>query len=64
MSTFKEARTLILESYLDHVIDDDELIRLHDETFSKNPEFSNEFIIINLLFAIMTSKYKNTETTQ
>ena len=64
MSTFKEARTLILESYLDRVIDDDELIRLYDETFSKNPEFSNEFIIINLLFAIMTSKYKNTETTQ
>ena len=64
MSTFKEARILILESYLDRVIDDDELIRLYDETFSKNPEFSNEFIIINLLFAIMTSKYKNTETTQ
>ena len=65
MSTFKDAiaRTLLLESYLDDVIDDDEFILLCDETFSKNPEFPYEFIIIIFFFAIMTSKFKNTETT-
>ena len=46
MSTFKDARTLLLESYLDGVIDDDEFILLYDET-SKNPELHmNLFFII------------------
>ena len=44
MSTFKDARTFLLESYLDGVIDDGEFILLHDETFSKNTEFPYEFI--------------------
>ena len=43
MSTFKDARALLLESYLDFVTDDDELILLYDKTFSKNPEFSYEY---------------------
>ena len=64
MSTFKDARTLLLESYLDGVIDDDEFILPYDETFSKNPEFPYEFIFyLFFFFALMTSKFKNTETT-
>ena len=66
MSTLKDARALLLESYLDvvNVIDDDEFILLYDETFSNNPEFPYDFFLILLfIFAIMTSKYKNTETT-
>ena len=43
MSTIKDARTLLLESYLDGVIDDNEYILLYDETFSKNLEFPYEF---------------------
>ena len=59
VSILKDARTLLLESYLDGVIDDDVFILLYNET-SKNPY---EFISLSL-FAKMISKYKNTETTQ
>ena len=45
MSTFKDFRTLLLESYLDGVIVDDEFILLYDETFSKNPDFPYEFFL-------------------
>ena len=58
MSTFKDFRTLLLESYLDGVIVDDEFILLYDETFSKNPDFPYEFF-----FAMMTSNYKNRNKT-
>ena len=61
MSTFKDARTVRLESYLDGVIDDDEFILLCDESFLKKPKSPDEFFLF--LLAIMTSKYKNTETT-
>ena len=43
MSTFKDARTLLLESYLDGVIDDNKFILQNDETFSKNLEFPYDF---------------------
>ena len=59
MSTFKDARAFLLESYLDVVIDDDEFILLCDETLKK-PKFPFFFLF---LLEIMTSKYKNTETT-
>ena len=38
MSTFKSDRNLLLESYVDGVIEDDKLILLYDETFSGKPE--------------------------
>ena len=38
MSTFKDARTVLLESYLNSVIDDDKFILLCDETLKK-PKF-------------------------
>ena len=55
MSTFRDARILLLESYLDGVIDD-------DQTFSKNLEIPYEISLLLFSFAIMTSKYKNTKT--
>ena len=58
ISIFKDARTLLLESYLDGVIDDDEFILLYDETFS-DPEFSYEILSFLSLFAMIASKYKN-----
>ena len=63
MSTFKDSRTFLLESYLDVVIDDDEFILLCDETFLKKPKSAYEFFLLLFLLEIMTSKYKNTETT-
>ena len=59
MSTFKDARTFLLESYLDGVIDD---------TMKPSPRTRN--FHMNLFFnccclfvvAIMTSKFRNTET--
>ena len=60
MSTFKDARTVLLESCLDGVIDDDKIILLCDETLKK-PNFHMNFFLF--LLGIMTSKYKNTETT-
>ena len=67
MSTLKDLRTLLLESYLDGMIDDDEFIllynHLYDEIFCENPEFPYVFLKL-FLFTIMTSKYyMNTETT-
>ena len=58
ISTFKDARTLLLESYLDGVIDDDEFILLYDETVS-HPEFPYEILLLLSLFAMIASKYKN-----
>ena len=42
MTSFKDARNLLLESYNDGSIDDDEFILLYEENLSKNPEFPNE----------------------
>ena len=42
MTSFKDARNLLLESYNDGSIDDDEFILLYEENFSKNPEFPYE----------------------
>ena len=42
MTSFKDARNLLLESYNDGIIDDDEFILLYEGNFSKNPEFLYE----------------------
>ena len=42
MTSFKDARNLLLESYNDSIIDDDEFILLYEGNFSKNPEFPYE----------------------
>ena len=42
MASFKDARNLLLESYDDGIIDDDEYILLYEQNFSKNPEFPYE----------------------
>ena len=42
MTSLKDARNLLLESYNDGSIDDDEIILLYEENFSKNPEFPYE----------------------
>ena len=42
MTSFKDARNLLLESYNDGIIDDDEFILLYEGNFSKNPEFPHE----------------------
>ena len=47
MSTFKDARTLLPESFLDGVIDDDEFILLYDETVSKNSEHPGSTTMIS-----------------
>ena len=53
MLTFKDARTLLLESYLDGVIGDDEFILIYDETFSKSLEFPYEiYLFIYLLYLL------------
>jgi len=46
MSTFKDARAVLLESYLDGVIDDDKIILPCDETFLKKLKFPYEFFFI------------------
>ena len=48
MSTLKDARTLLLESYLDvvNVIDDDEFILLNDETSPRTRKFHMKFFYI------------------
>ena len=43
MTSFKDARNLILESYSDCSIDDDEFILLYEGNFLKNPEFQYEY---------------------
>ena len=42
MTCFEAARNLLLESYNDGLIDDDEFILLYEGNFSKNPEFPYE----------------------
>ena len=42
MTSFKDARNLLLESYNDDFIDDDEFILLYEGNFSKNLEFLYE----------------------
>ena len=39
LSTFKEARKQLIDSYLNDIIDDEEFVLLYDAHFSKNPEF-------------------------
>jgi hypothetical protein len=39
MTTFKKARTQLIDSYLNDIIDDEEFVLLYDAHFSKNPEF-------------------------
>ena len=63
MLTFKDARTLLLESYLDGVIGDDEFILIYDETFSKSLEFPYEFLFIYLFFYICNNDIKTREYT-
>lgn len=42
MASFKQVRLLLLDSYLDGDIDDDEFVLLYDLNRSKNPEFPHE----------------------
>ena len=42
MTSFKAPRNLLLESYNDGTIDDDEFVSLYEGNFSKNPEFPYE----------------------
>ena len=42
MTSFKDARNLLLERYNDGIIDDDEFILLYKGNFSNNPEFPYE----------------------
>ena len=60
MSTFKDARTFLLESPLDVVIDDDEFILLCDETLLKKPKFPYElFFIFTWHNDIKIQEYRN-----
>ena len=42
MTSYKDARNLLLDSYNDGTIDEDEFFVLCEEHFSKNPEFPYE----------------------
>ena len=42
MTSYKDARNLLLDSYNDGTIDEDEFFLLYEEHFSKNPEFPYE----------------------
>lgn len=42
MTSFKDTRNLLLESYKNGIIDDDELILLYDRNFSENLDFPYE----------------------
>ena len=42
MTSFKKARNLLLESYNDCIIDDEEFFWLYEGNFSKNPSFPYE----------------------
>ena len=42
MASFKETRNLLLESYIDGVIDEDEFLLMYDANTSKNPVFPYE----------------------
>ena len=39
MASFRKARNLVLESYCDGLLDDEEFLLLYDLNTSKNPEF-------------------------
>ena len=39
MASFKETRNLLLESYIDGVIDEDEFLLMYDANTSKNSMF-------------------------
>ena len=43
MTSFKDARNLLLESYNAGIIVDDEFILLYEGNFLKNPEFPYEY---------------------
>ena len=43
MALFKDARNLLLKSYNDGIIDDDEFISSYEGNFLKNPEFPYEY---------------------
>ena len=42
MASFKEIRNLVLECYVDGIIDEDDFMLLYDINQSKNPEFPHE----------------------
>ena len=42
MASFKETRNLVLECYVDGIIDEDDFMLLYDINQSKNPEFPRE----------------------
>ena len=42
MASFKETRNLVLECYVDGIIDEDDFMLLYDINQSKNPEFPHE----------------------
>ena len=39
MASFKKTRNIIIKSYFDDVIDDEEFVLRYDATYSKNQEF-------------------------
>ena len=43
MTSFKDARNLLLESYNAGIIVNDEFILLYEGNFLKNPEFPHEY---------------------
>ena len=43
ITSFKDARNLLLESYNDGIIDEDEFILLYEGNFLKNPEFPYKY---------------------
>ena len=43
MTSFKDARNLLLKSYNDGIIDDDEFILLYEGNLLNNPEFRYEY---------------------
>ena len=42
MVSFRETRNLVLECYVDGIIDEDDFMLLYDINQSKNPEFPHE----------------------
>ena len=43
MALFKETRNILLESYIDGVIDEDEFLLIYDANFSVLPSIQNIF---------------------
>jgi hypothetical protein len=44
LASFKHTRGLLLESFDEGVIDEDEFLLLYEQYFSKNPEFSYKHV--------------------